>query len=73
MTATLENWLERLGYSENPDALFTARHLPEDGAYAPEIEALLTNEDVGASAVFTIEGMPTVCFVEAKPTATLTI
>lgn len=67
MNATLTTWLEQLGYLDTPEALYSSSHLPTESAYATEIEALLSkDQDVSASAVFSVGDVPTICFVEAK-------
>lgn len=63
-----ENWLNALGYMADPQAL----HLrPGHGAalhpYGREIDALLSaGGDVHATAVFDVDHVPTVCFLEAS-------
>ncbi len=65
MTATLQNWLEKLGY----DAESAVLHLqdetvPDTHPYALEIKTLLKPDGaVRAKAVFDVEGVPTVVFV----------
>lgn len=67
MTTSLETWLERLGYSDAPESLHSLHSVPTNSAYAAEIDALLSNnQEVPASAIFSVDGVPTICFVEAK-------
>lgn len=67
MTNSLETWLERLGYSDDPKSLYSPHSLSTNSAYAAEIDALLSNDqEVPASAIFSVDGVPTICFVEAK-------
>ena len=65
MTAALDIWLERLGYSAEPDVLhLRGAPIPKDHPYALEIETLLKPEGaIRARAVFDVEGVPTVVFV----------
>ncbi|MCY4012738.1 MAG: N-6 DNA methylase [Gammaproteobacteria bacterium] len=66
MTASLDTWLERLGYTDEPrflhrrgDALSTTH------PYALEIHALLKDDgSVRARAVFDVEGVPTIVFLD---------
>ena len=65
-TATVEHWLEGLGYSDEPELLHrtggtvTPRH-----PYALEIDALLNPDgSVRARAVFDVEGVPTIVFID---------
>ncbi len=66
-TAT-KNWLTALGYGDHLDALHLAvgdadAHHP----YAREVNALLSKAgDIRATAVFDVDRVPTVCFVEAS-------
>lgn len=61
-------WLEALGYQESPDALHLLAGRAASGhPYAREIDALLDKDgDVQAAAVFDVDRVPTVCFVEAS-------
>jgi hypothetical protein len=69
MTA-LGNWLSGLAYTDFPDDLFQAGSTAGTRPYASEIEEMLSPErGIGASAVFCVGELPTVCFVDA---ATLT-
>ena len=62
----MQNWLERLGYNAEPAVL----HRRGDGVsethpYALELKTLLSPEGaIRAQAVFDVEGVPTVVFVE---------
>jgi hypothetical protein len=61
----LNDWLERLGYAEEPAVLhMRGEDIPESHPYALEIKALLRPEGaIRAQAVFDVEGIPTVVFV----------
>lgn len=65
MTAAVQMWLDRLGYSAEPAVLHTRGEVvPETHPYALEIKALLKPDGaVRAQAVFDVEGVPTVVFV----------
>lgn len=71
MTAAIEMWLEKLGYTAEPAVLHTrGEAIPETHPYALEIKALLKPDGaVRAQAVFDVEGLPTVVFVgdDEKP------
>lgn len=60
------NWLEALGYA--PDEVLTHSDVvPPSHPYAREIGMLLDPcGEIGASAIFEIDRMPTVCFIEAS-------
>lgn len=62
---TVERWLERLGYSAEPEVLhLRGESVPETHRYALEIRALLKPHGaVRAQAVFDVEGVPTVVFI----------
>ena len=65
-TAAVENWLEGLGYADEPELLH--RHgeaVPQRHPYALEIHALLKEDgSVRARAVFDVEGVPTIVFLD---------
>ena len=63
--ATVQEWLEKLGYSAEPDVLhLRGEAVPETHPYALEIKTLLKPDGaVRAQAVFDVEGVPTVVFV----------
>lgn len=63
--ATVQDWLEKLGYAAEPDVLHRRGDaVPETHPYALEINALLKPDGaVRAQAVFDVEGVPTVVFV----------
>lgn len=63
--ATLNAWLERLGYAVEPAALhLRSGDVPGTHPYALEIQSLLRPEGaIRAQAVFDVEGVPTVVFV----------
>lgn len=65
MTAVFERWLDRLGYTEEPEVLhLRGEPIPKDHPYALEIETLLKPEGaIRAKAVFDVEGVPTVVFM----------
>lgn len=70
-TASILNWLERLGYSAEPSILHRrGETVLETHPYALEIETLLKPDGlIHAQAVFDVEGVPTVVFVgdDEKP------
>ena len=72
--AAVHNWLEKLGYAAEPEALhLRGEAIPETHPYALEIKALLKPDGaVRAQAVFDVEGVPTVVFVgeEGAPLTT---
>ena len=63
--ATLDIWLESLGYTDEPAVLhFCDGNIPGTHPYTLEIQSLLRPEgDIKARAVFDVEGVPTVVFV----------
>ena len=65
-TASLDHWLEELGYSDEPELLHRAGNtVPPLHPYALEIRALLNPDgSIGARAVFDVEGVPTIVFLE---------
>lgn len=65
ISAGLQNWLDRLGYSAEPAVLhMRGEKVPETHPYALEIKTLLKPDGfVRARAVFDVEGVPTVVFV----------
>ena len=63
----VEDWLDRLSYTEFPNELFRPGVGAGTRAYASEIEEMLDPEGpIGASAVFCVEDFPTVCVVDAS-------
>jgi hypothetical protein len=64
-TATLPDWLNRLGYADEPAVLHAPGDKIREGhPYAFEIETLLRPDGaIRARAVFDVEGVPTVVFV----------
>ena len=62
---TLDDWLERLGYTAEPHVLhLRGGSVPKAHPYAFEIQALLRPEGaIKAHAVFDVEGVPTVIFL----------
>lgn len=63
--ATLNAWLGKLGYADEPGVLhMRGGDVPETHPYALEIHSLLRPEGaIRAQAVFDVEGVPTVIFV----------
>ena len=63
--ATVESWLEKLGYAAEPGVLHQRGDaVPDTHPYALEIKTLLKPEGaIRAQAVFDVEGVPTVVFV----------
>lgn len=61
----ISEWLEGLGYSDDPASLHcTASEIPDAHPYGPEISALLHPDGViRASAVYDVEGVPSVVFL----------
>lgn len=69
MESATVRWVERLGYADAPDRLHTQATAPTH-PYAPEIRALLDPRgEVRATAVFEVDGVPAVCFIEGDPAA----
>ena len=66
MTASLDSWLERLGYTDEPQFLHLRGDVvPSAHPYALEIHALLKHDgSVRARAVFDVEGVPTIVFLD---------
>ncbi len=64
----LSQWLERLGYSAEAEALHRAGdHIAPGHPYALEMHALLQPQGaIQAQAVFDVEGVPTVVFVSER-------
>lgn len=62
---SLNDWLNKLGYTEEPRVLHLhGAGVPDTHPYALEIQALLRPEGaIKARAVFDVEGVPTVIFV----------
>jgi hypothetical protein len=66
----IDDWLSELAYTDFPDGLFRAGSTAGARPYASEIEEMLApDRGIGASAVFCVGELPTVCFIDA---ATLT-
>jgi len=65
VTASIQQWLDRLGYSATPASLHVrGGEVPTAHPYAMEIAGLLKpNGAIRAQAVFDVEGVPTVVFV----------
>jgi hypothetical protein len=66
-TSSTARWLNALGYTQEGGELFrSAADVGSGHPYSRELRALLAADgDVGASAVFAVDQMPTVCFVDA--------
>ncbi len=62
------NWLKALGYQADPSTLHLhTGHADAQHPYGREIDALLSKSgEVRATAVFDVDRVPTVCFVEAS-------
>lgn len=65
-TACVEHWLEGLGYTDEPQLLHrTGETVSPKHPYALEIDALLDPDgSVRARAVFDVEGVPTIVFLD---------
>ena len=65
-TASAEHWLEGLGYTDEPELLHrTGDTVSSKHPYALEIDALLKPDgSVRARAVFDVEGVPTIVFLD---------
>lgn len=60
-----QRWLDAWGYSQAPGALHRSAAVPGTHAYRPELEALLDPQGaIRATAVFDVDGIPSVCFLE---------
>lgn len=66
MTASLDNWLEGLGYTDEPQNLHRRGEVvPSTHPYALEVHALLRKDgSIRARAVFDVEGVPTIVFLD---------
>ena len=64
--ASVENWLEKLGYADERELLHRrGETIPSSHPYALEIHALLREDgSIGARAVFDVEGVPTIIFLD---------
>lgn len=63
---TTENWLSALGYDGSLGVLHrSGGGVRADHPYAREIELMLQDDDIGASAVYEVDHVPVVCFVPA--------
>lgn len=62
-----EKWLDALGYLAAPEALHrSAKRTGRAHPYAREIKAMLDPAgDIGAAAVFDVDQVPSVCFIDA--------
>lgn len=61
-----KQWLDALGYAEHSQNLYTSEHFPTaTHAYRSEVEELLDPlGPIRAKAVFDVEGVPTICFID---------
>ena len=60
-----QRWLDAWGYTQAPGALHRSAAVPGTHAYRPELEALLDPQGaIRATAVFDVDGIPSVCFLE---------
>lgn len=67
---SLEDWLSELAYTDFADELFRAGASVGARPYASEIEEMLApDRGIGASAVFCVGELPTVCFIDAASLA----
>lgn len=68
---SLDKWLKAWGYSDAPGALHVRSELvPDQHAYGTEIRSLLDPKGpIRAKAVFDVEGVPTICFLEGHGSA----
>ena len=66
MTPSLNSWLERLGYTDEPRFLHRRGDVvPSTHPYALEIHTLLKHDgSIRARAVFDVEGVPTIVFLD---------
>jgi N-6 DNA Methylase len=73
MKASLDQWLERLGYDGSVGVIHRpGQGLRADHSFAREIELLMQPErGIVASAVFEVDRVPAVCFLEADADAPL--
>lgn len=63
---SLDGWLSELAYTDFSSELFLAGSTAGARPYASEIEEMLAPErGIGASAVFCVGELPTVCFIDA--------
>ncbi len=67
---SLDDWLSELAYTDFPDGLFRRGSTAGARPYASEIEEMLApDRGIGASAVFCVGELPTVCFIDAATLA----
>lgn len=66
MEGALDKWLGAWGYSDAPGSLHVhSESVPNQHPYGTEIRSLLDPRgEIRAKAVFDVEGVPTVCFLE---------
>lgn len=64
--STTTDWLNALGYSGSPEGLYhRGTPVPATHAYRGEIEELFGSTGIiNAAAVFDVDGVPTICFIE---------
>lgn len=72
MKNALHKWLEAWGYADSPDALhLSVATLPANHPYRSELKGLLDPQGaIRAKAVFDVDGVPTVCFLDHDGGAT---
>ena len=70
---SLENWLESLGYDGSVGVLHRASEkVRADHPYAREIDLLLRGDgEIGSAAVYEVDRVPAVCFLEPSDTQAL--
>lgn len=66
--STTQRWLDALGYSQSSEGLHCrGDEVASVHSYRNEIQELLDPEDaIRATAVFDVDGVPTICFIEAS-------
>lgn len=67
MKGSIDHWLETLGYDGSVGVVHrSSQDVRADHPYAREIELLLRrNGEIGSAAVFEVDRVPAVCFIEA--------
>jgi hypothetical protein len=62
----LDKWLQGLAYTDFPEELLRTGTPAGSRPYAAEIEEILaTDRGIGASAVFCVDNLPTICIIDA--------
>jgi len=63
--STIQRWLDAWGYQADEGLYFSSAEVHALHAYRKEVQELLNPEGlIHASAVFDVDGVPTVCFIE---------